>query len=346
MPVRSTLTIIAVTALGSASIGAFTLGTDAAADPAPRTAPPVVISKPTFAETDAQRRERLNARLAEMIRTGQGSRLSDVNVAPVRLEARRTADAPVRRRASGKARAVRAPVQTAPADPLFTPDGRSEEFLSTIAPPAMRTAALPPGRGYVAPRLDLRTAPVVPTSDLECLTQAIYYEARNESEDGQAAVAEVVINRSRTGRYPRAICDVVYQRNSRTCQFTFTCDGAIGRGRVNLAAWARAERIAREVLAGNKPRLLPASSVNYHANYVRPSWGRRLERVRQIGAHIFYGAARDGRSTPGAETAPTQTFTGLTFVRNEALERAYAEMMGGSKAPTSGDATVETRPAD
>ena len=178
--------------------------------------------------------------------------------------------------------------------------------------------------------------PRVPTDPIECLTQAIYYEARNESEEGQAAVAEVVINRSRAGNYPRDICQVVYQRNSRTCQFTFTCDGSIGRGAVNMGAWSHAERIARQVHAG-RSGLLPRTSVNYHANYVRPTWGQRLERVRQIGAHIFYGAAKPGHATPGglerqAEPAPP---TGLQFVRIEALDRAFAQAAAGdANTPT------------
>ena len=169
--------------------------------------------------------------------------------------------------------------------------------------------------------------PRVPTNPIECLTQAIYYEARNESEEGQAAVAEVVVNRSRAGNYPRDICQVVYQRNSRTCQFTFTCDGSIGRGRVNPAAWSRAEQIAREVHAGRTP-LLPGTSVNYHANYVRPSWGQRLRKVRQIGAHIFYGRALNG-STPGSVPTAVDrpSGSGLTFTNIAALDQAYAAVM-------------------
>lgn len=175
------------------------------------------------------------------------------------------------------------------------------------------------------PRLDLITPPLIPVSDIECLTQAIYYEARNESADGQAAVAEVVINRSRSGTYPRSICAVVYQRNRRTCQFTFTCDGAIGRDPVDMRKWARAEQIARNVYEGRSVALLPNTSLNYHASYVRPSWSARLERVRQIGTHIFYGNSLTGAPLPGAtaEAAPPGS-GGLVFTRNVALDDAYA----------------------
>ncbi|ANF55766.1 hypothetical protein DA69_14120 [Brevundimonas naejangsanensis] len=124
----------------------------------------------------------------------------------------------------------------------------------------------------------------------------------------------MVINRSATGPIP----DLEVVRNSAPAHFT--CDGSIGRRPVSAVAWARAERIAREVQGFAK------NSVNYHANYVRPSWG--LARVRQIGAHIFYGAPLNG-STPGAyerEAAPAPAR--LLFVRNEALDRAYAVLAG------------------
>lgn len=272
-------------------------------------AQPVVeaVSVPSQ-ETDADRRARLNARLQQMIHDGKGGRLVD----PVRRASPRAASRPRLRPAADQ-------VSTAP---------RRDEPTGTVALPTADPFARPSanrGGRYVAPRLDLVTAPRIPDNDIECLTQAVYYEARNESEEGQAAVAQVVMNRSRHGAYPKSVCAVVYQRNSRTCQFTFTCDGSIGRGRVNPTAWRRAERIAREVYDGRSSVSLPKSSVNYHADYVRPSWGRRLERVRQIGAHIFYGAPLNG-ANPGANEAvsPARSGNGLIWVRNEALDRAYA----------------------
>ena len=134
-----------------------------------------------------------------------------------------------------------------------------------------------------------------------------------------------MLNRSRHRAYPKRVCEVVYQRNSRTCQFTFTCDGSIGRRAVNPVAWARAERIAREVYEGRSAQL-PKNSVNYHANYVRPSWGQRLARVRQIGAHIFYGAPLNGGTNPGAYEPPPPVQARPLFERNEALDQAYARL--------------------
>ena len=277
---------------------------------------PQVIAAP--ADSDTDRRARLNARLQTMVREGKGVRLTDApRAAPQRrVENRRPA------------RVATTPSRAEPA--------------ATFTPPAVNPGATPTVRraGYTPPTLDLKTPPRVPDNDLECLTQAIYYEARNESEAGQAAVAEVVLNRSRHRAYPKRVCEVVYQRNSRTCQFTFTCDGSIGRRAVNAVAWARAERIAREVYEGRSASQLPKNSVNYHANYVRPSWGQRLARVRQIGAHIFYGAPLNGGSTPGAyERTPEPVVQQPLFMRNETLDRAYALMAAQAASPDATGAT-------
>lgn len=323
---RGAKSILTVAGLACA-LGAGALATRA--EPArPPVAPPEaapVIAPPV--ETDAQRRARLNARLQDMLRSGEGARLTD---APPRRQASAPSPSPSRP-AARHAATPRPSVRPNSDRPSAAVSSAADESW-TIAPPAQRAAAAVRTGGYRAPRLDLTTPANVPSDPVECLTQAIYYEARSESEEGQAAVAEVVLNRSRSGRYPADVCQVVYQRNSRTCQFTFTCDGSIGRGAVNMRSWARAERIAREVYEGRSSGLLPAHSVNYHADYVRPTWGRRLEQVRQIGAHVFYGAPLDGGTTPGAEReAPREAPRGgLLFVRNEALDRAYALVMGGS----------------
>src|SRR3954468_6506981 len=73
-------------------------------------------------------------------------------------------------------------------------------------------------------------------SALDCLTAAVYYEARSESEDGQRAVAQVVLNRVRHPAFPKSVCGVVYQGSNRAtgCQFSFTCDGSLARGPVQL----------------------------------------------------------------------------------------------------------------
>jgi len=122
-----------------------------------------------------------------------------------------------------------------------------------------------------------------------CLAEAVYFEARSEPEAGQAAVAQVVMNRVKSGLYPSSICGVVYQNRNRYlgCQFTFACEGKSLRV-TEPDAWARATRVAMNVLKGDTYLANVGGALNYHANYVRPSWARYLQRTSTIGHHIFY----------------------------------------------------------
>ncbi len=123
---------------------------------------------------------------------------------------------------------------------------------------------------------------------LECLTSAIYYEAGQESADGQRAVAQVVLNRVRHSAFPDSVCGVVYEGSTRVtgCQFTFTCDGSMNRGPVP-ALWNRARDIARQMLAGRVYAPV-GHATHYHANYVVPYWASSLVKTSVEGAHIFY----------------------------------------------------------
>jgi spore germination cell wall hydrolase CwlJ-like protein len=122
-----------------------------------------------------------------------------------------------------------------------------------------------------------------------CLAEAVYFEARSEPEQGQAAVAQVVLNRVKSGLYPTTICGVVYQNRHRhlACQFTFACEGKGLRVSDN-ESWERARRVAREVLEGRTYLADVGGATHYHADYVRPSWSRRLKKMDVIGRHIFY----------------------------------------------------------
>jgi len=124
---------------------------------------------------------------------------------------------------------------------------------------------------------------------LQCLAEAVYYEARSESEDGQRAVAQVVLNRVRHPAFPASVCGVVYQGPLRAgggCQFTFTCDGSLAVAPAGLG-WLRARRIAAEALAGNVHAPVGLST-NYHTQQVLPDWAFRLAKATVIGNHIFY----------------------------------------------------------
>jgi spore germination cell wall hydrolase CwlJ-like protein len=123
----------------------------------------------------------------------------------------------------------------------------------------------------------------------KCLAEAVYFEARSEPEEGQAAVAQVVLNRATSGLYPASICGVVYQNRThyRACQFSFACEGKSLRV-TEPDAWATAERIANAVVDGKTYVSDVGDATHYHANYVRPGWARRLVKMDVIGHHIFY----------------------------------------------------------
>jgi spore germination cell wall hydrolase CwlJ-like protein len=125
--------------------------------------------------------------------------------------------------------------------------------------------------------------------ETRCLAEAVYFEARSEPEAGQAGVAQVVLNRVKSGLYPATICGVVYQNRNRYmgCQFSFACEGKSLRV-TEPDAWARASQIAQNVLKGDTYIANVGAALNYHANYVRPGWARYLRRTGAIGHHIFY----------------------------------------------------------
>ena len=133
--------------------------------------------------------------------------------------------------------------------------------------------------------------------DLECLTQAAYYEARGEGRDGMKAVAQVVLNRVRHRAFPNSVCGVVFQGAARRtgCQFSFTCNGTM-RGRVNQAAWNRAREIASSALSGAVYARV-GNATHFHTTGVSPRWRHSLVQVGQVGSHLFYRFG--GRSGSG-----------------------------------------------
>ncbi|SMQ85578.1 Cell wall hydrolase CwlJ, involved in spore germination [Devosia lucknowensis] len=128
----------------------------------------------------------------------------------------------------------------------------------------------------------------------ECLAQAIYHEARGESATGQMAVANIIVNRARSDKFPSTLCGVIYQNADKgryRCQFTFACDGrddTPGERR----AWLRSQDLARQVYAefaqGQDIGVLPGSALYYHTTAVRPSWANTFSRVAVVDSHIFY----------------------------------------------------------
>ena len=151
--------------------------------------------------------------------------------------------------------------------------------------------------------------------DLECLTQAVYYEARGEGSAGEAAVAQVVLNRTRHPAFPKTICGVVFQGAGESgCQFSFACDGSVNR-RVETVAWRRAEHVAARALDGFVMAEV-GNATHFHVASLSPNWGPGLLRIAQVGAHVFYrfggrsgaGSAFTGTPLPSepAPAAPAQ----------------------------------------
>lgn len=175
-------------------------------------------------------------------------------------------------------------------DPLASP---AQGTTGTIAlPPEPKALPVPTDFATgIAPARPFAFGPAT-TLDrgraLECLTAAIYYEAASESDDGQRAVAQVVLNRVRHPAFPATVCGVVYQGSDRAtgCQFSFACDGAMAR-EPSRTGWARALRIAAAALGGQV--FAPVGlATHYHTFAVTPAWNRTLVMTDAIGAHFFH----------------------------------------------------------
>lgn len=123
----------------------------------------------------------------------------------------------------------------------------------------------------------------------QCLTEALYFEARGETVKGQFAVAEVIMNRAESSDFPASVCGVVKQgaggRKNR-CQFSYACDG-LPETMSEAEAVERAGKIARIIVDGG-PRPLTKGATYYHAKWVSPRWSRKFARTATIGVHHFY----------------------------------------------------------
>ncbi|MDR3510228.1 MAG: cell wall hydrolase [Caulobacteraceae bacterium] len=181
--------------------------------------------------------------------------------------------------------------------------------------------------------------------DLDCLADAVYYEARGESVAGQAAIAQVVLNRVRHPAFPKSVCGVVFQGASTgdDCQFSFACDGSMRRPK-DGAAWARAEQIAARALAGSvMPQV--GEATHFHVAGLRTGWSPGLMQVAQVGLHVFYRF--------GGHAGRPSSFDGA--VRPSAPDDAtphavYASMlpglgMSGDRAPAAPIAAAPAAPA-
>lgn len=183
------------------------------------------------------------------------------------------------------------------AAPPRQPDSAALQAIGAVTAEAFypvppRPAALP--GPMLADRLfsiapEVPRAPAISKTDLACLATAVYFEARGEPKKGQTAVAQVILNRVRASSFPDTVCGVVYQgaQGKGGCQFSFACDGRPDRIR-EKRAWAAAQSIARDALAGYVRLADVGMATHYHATYVSPRWARKMQRLAKIGQHIFY----------------------------------------------------------
>jgi spore germination cell wall hydrolase CwlJ-like protein len=192
--------------------------------------------------------------------------------------------------------------------------------------------------------------PTAKTRALDCLTMAVYYEAASESPDGQAAVAQVVLNRLRNPLFPKTVCGVVFEGSklSTGCQFSFTCDGALAR-QPSEVGWKRARAVAARALNGYVLKQV-GDATHYHTMWVVPYWQPSVVKLTQIGAHIFYrwpgalglpGAFR--LQYAGVEDAPPAIpgFVGDAQAAEQAAMDVVAETPAPPPTPATPAPTVE-----
>ena len=148
-----------------------------------------------------------------------------------------------------------------------------------------------------------------------CLATAIYFEARGEPMRGQLAVAQVVMNRVRTPRYPDTICGVVYQGQwqRKGCQFSFACDGQADVPR-EKDMWAQSNTLAKRVTDGKVWLGDIGYATHYHATYVKPRWRRSMNKIKKIGQHIFYRMPEP--PVREAEVTPANQDQGLALAQS------------------------------
>ncbi|RSX10080.1 cell wall hydrolase [Sphingomonas koreensis] len=117
--------------------------------------------------------------------------------------------------------------------------------------------------------------------ELNCLAIGIYYESKGEPLEGQLAVAEVILNRTESGRFPSSVCGVLKQRG----QFSFVRGGQLPQPPEGARAWKTALAVAK-VARGDMWDSKVSSALYFHARHVSPGW--RRARVGSAGNHIFY----------------------------------------------------------
>ncbi len=236
--------------------------------------------------------------------------------------------------------------------------GQAASAPASVSPAAIDGRALMLRASYAGPASPaaepFRAASVVQSArDLDCLADAVYYEARGESATGQAAVAQVVLNRVRHPAFPKSVCGVVFQgaHTGDTCQFSFACDGSMGRPR-EPGAWRQARTVAARALSGF---VMPSvgNATHFHVAGLQPEWGPSLMRVAQIGLHVFYrfgghaGApgsftAKAHASAPGSDMAARPVYASMLPIGGETADGRVSGQLTLASAVVSTPAPAPT----
>ena len=124
--------------------------------------------------------------------------------------------------------------------------------------------------------------------ELKCLSEALYFEARGEQIEGQIAVADVIINRKNSNRFPSTICGVVSEGSHKkhACQFSYNCDGKLELI-YDKKTYSRIAKLSSMILNGAFSDVTNGATF-FHASEVSPSWSKKFKKTRKIGRHIFY----------------------------------------------------------
>ncbi len=132
-------------------------------------------------------------------------------------------------------------------------------------------------------------------AEINCLALNIYFEARDQSDQGKLAVGYVVMNRALDSQFPDTACEVIQDGGDEVrnrCQFSWWCDG-LSDLPSDLTAWESSKQLAGDVYWG-RTKDPSEGALWYHADYVQPAWGFEFAKGPKLGKHIFYQRAKPG----------------------------------------------------